>query len=74
MFITRAQKEFLFWGNLLSGSYDNYYVFLTVYNPNFTYDTLDTLLVVCFLGKHRKHPGGRGNAGGQHHHGINFDK
>ena len=20
------------------------------------------------VGKHRKHPGGRGNAGGQHHH------
>lgn len=27
-----------------------------------------------FIGKHRKHPGGRGNAGGQHHHRINFDK
>merc|ERR1712008_440889 len=26
------------------------------------------------IGKHRKHPGGRGNAGGQHHHGINFDE
>lgn len=26
------------------------------------------------LGKHRKHPGGRGNAGGMHHHRINFDK
>eukprot|EP00003_Mantamonas_plastica_P004546 TRINITY_DN1359_c0_g1_i3.p1 TRINITY_DN1359_c0_g1~~TRINITY_DN1359_c0_g1_i3.p1 ORF type:complete len:137 (-),score=32.00 TRINITY_DN1359_c0_g1_i3:490-900(-) len=25
------------------------------------------------VGKHRKHPGGRGNAGGQHHHRINFD-
>jgi len=25
-------------------------------------------------GKHRKHPSGRGNAGGQHHHRINFDK
>ncbi|MCL4134980.1 UNVERIFIED_CONTAM: hypothetical protein GTU68_057331, partial [Idotea baltica] len=25
-------------------------------------------------GKHRKHAGGRGNAGGQHHHRINFDK
>merc|ERR1712221_41178 len=24
--------------------------------------------------KHRKHPGGRGNAGGQHHHRIPFDK
>ncbi|CAG2123431.1 unnamed protein product, partial [Medioppia subpectinata] len=24
--------------------------------------------------KHRKHPGGRGNAGGQHHHRIHFDK
>mgnify|MGYP001348429329 CR=1 FL=1 len=43
-------------------------------------------LFVCFVaqghvshghgrvGKHRKHPGGRGNAGGQHHHRINFDK
>merc|ERR1711865_461053 len=26
------------------------------------------------VGKHRKHPGGRGNAGGQHHHRINFHK
>ncbi|KAF2977100.1 hypothetical protein EK904_007885 [Melospiza melodia maxima] len=26
------------------------------------------------VGKHRKHPGGRGNAGGLHHHRINFDK
>nr|XP_025730129.1 60S ribosomal protein L27a-like [Callorhinus ursinus] len=26
------------------------------------------------MGKHRKHPGGRGNAGGMHHHRINFDK
>lgn len=25
------------------------------------------------IGKHRKHPGGRGLAGGQHHHRINFD-
>lgn len=30
---------------------------------------------MCFIiGKHRKHPGGRGNAGGMHHHRINFDK
>lgn len=28
---------------------------------------------VC-SGKARKHPGGRGNAGGLHHHRINFDK
>jgi len=26
------------------------------------------------VGKHRKHPGGRGNAGGQHHHRINFNR
>jgi len=26
------------------------------------------------IGKHRKHPGGHGNAGGQHHHRINWDK
>ena len=26
------------------------------------------------VGKHRKHPGGRGNAGGQHHHRIMMDK
>merc|ERR1712241_153982 len=26
------------------------------------------------IGKHRKHPGGRGLAGGQHHRRINFDK
>ncbi|KAJ3222133.1 60S ribosomal protein L28 [Clydaea vesicula] len=25
------------------------------------------------VGKHRKHPGGRGLAGGQHHHRINMD-
>merc|ERR1711971_582636 len=25
------------------------------------------------VGKHRKHPGGRGLAGGQHHHRTNFD-
>jgi len=26
------------------------------------------------IGKHRKHPSGRGNAGGQHHHRILYDK
>ena len=26
------------------------------------------------VGKHQKHPSGRGNAGGQHHHRINMDK
>lgn len=26
------------------------------------------------IGKHRHHPGGRGNAGGMHHHRILFDK
>lgn len=26
------------------------------------------------IGKKRKHPSGRGNAGGQHHHRILFDK
>ncbi|CAI9785141.1 unnamed protein product [Fraxinus pennsylvanica] len=26
------------------------------------------------IGKHRKHPSGRGNAGGMHHHRILFDK
>eukprot|EP00274_Cyanoptyche_gloeocystis_P008326 CAMPEP_0196654660 /NCGR_PEP_ID=MMETSP1086-20130531/4384_1 /TAXON_ID=77921 /ORGANISM="Cyanoptyche gloeocystis , Strain SAG4.97" /LENGTH=131 /DNA_ID=CAMNT_0041986551 /DNA_START=111 /DNA_END=506 /DNA_ORIENTATION=- len=26
------------------------------------------------VGKHRKHAGGRGNAGGSHHHRINMDK
>jgi hypothetical protein len=26
------------------------------------------------IGKHRKHPSGRGNAGGQHMHRIAFDK
>ena len=26
------------------------------------------------IGRHRKHPGGRGNAGGMHHHRINFEK
>lgn len=32
------------------------------------------LNMVNISGKHRKHPGGRGNAGGMHHHRINFDK
>lgn len=31
-------------------------------------------MLILILGKARKHPGGRGNAGGQHHHRINFDK
>jgi len=31
-------------------------------------------VVMSDAGKHRKHPSGRGNAGGQHHHRINFDK
>jgi len=26
------------------------------------------------IGKHRKHPSGRGNAGGKHHHRINYQK
>lgn len=26
------------------------------------------------VGKHRKHPGGRGKAGGMHHHRILFEK
>lgn len=26
------------------------------------------------VGKHRKHPGGRGKAGGMHHNRIHFDK
>ena len=34
------------------------------------YSTLQYHLFLSF----RKHPGGRGNAGGQHHHRINFDK
>lgn len=33
-----------------------------------------TYIQIIILGKHRKHPGGRGNAGGMHHHRINFDK
>lgn len=37
------------------------------------------MLTICLFfftpsGKHRKHPGGRGNAGGMHHHRINMDK
>ena len=37
---------------------------------------LETILfyLIRITGKHRKHPGGRGNAGGQHHNRINFDK
>uniref|UniRef100_A0A8D2NRA2 Large ribosomal subunit protein uL15 n=1 Tax=Zosterops lateralis melanops TaxID=1220523 RepID=A0A8D2NRA2_ZOSLA len=31
-------------------------------------------MFLLISGKHRKHPGGRGNAGGLHHHRINFDK
>jgi hypothetical protein len=36
--------------------------------------TFMTVVLCKISGKHRKHPGGRGNAGGQHHHRINFDK
>ena len=36
--------------------------------------TIPDTILVARIGKHRKHPGGRGNAGGQHHHRINFDK
>ena len=32
------------------------------------------ILINKTTGKHRKHPGGRGNAGGQHHHRILMDK
>jgi hypothetical protein len=32
------------------------------------------LLYFFYVGKHRKHPGGRGNAGGLTHHRNNFDK
>lgn len=35
--------------------------------------TVQCCVGVC-AGKHRKHPGGRGNAGGMHHHRINYDK
>lgn len=31
-------------------------------------------LIVVITGKHRCHPGGRGNAGGQHHHRTLFDR
>jgi len=37
-------------------------------------DVLLYSFCLYFSGKHRKHPGGRGNAGGMHHHRINFDK
>lgn len=30
--------------------------------------------MTILTGKHRKHPGGRGKAGGQHHHRTLFDK
>lgn len=32
------------------------------------------MIILNLIGKHRKHPGGRGLAGGQHHHRINMDK
>ena len=36
--------------------------------------SLLTAIAPSLAGKHRKHPGGRGNAGGQHHHRIMMDK
>jgi large subunit ribosomal protein L27Ae len=36
-------------------------------------DTVCLILIIGRVGKHRKHPGGRGLAGGQHHHRINMD-
>ena len=36
-------------------------------------DSIDVSAGHGRVGKHRKHPGGRGLAGGQHHHRINMD-
>lgn len=48
----------------------NTYVYYNNKNKVYAY----SLMKNFYIGKHRKHPGGRGNAGGQHHHRINFDK
>ena len=37
-------------------------------------NSIQSLSTFPYTGKHRKHPGGRGNAGGMHHHRINYDK
>lgn len=56
------------------------HISLTLSNINTNYYIIDTIthlinsVFTMLLGKHRKHPGGRGNAGGMHHHRINFDK
>jgi large subunit ribosomal protein L27Ae len=42
-------------------------IFESVYINSFS-------LYLNFIGKHRKHPGGRGLAGGLHHHRTNMDK
>lgn len=42
--------------------------------PLFLSFSLSASVCVCSVGKHRKHPSGRGNAGGQHHHRILMDK
>lgn len=48
-------------------------IWFPVYNTNFQLP-LVSLFILIIIGKHRSHPGGRGNAGGMHHHRTNFDK
>lgn len=49
-------------------SVSNHLTFFSFTHTNYT------IPLKIITGKARKHPGGRGNAGGQHHHRINFDK
>jgi len=56
-----------------------FYFFLKDFFFNFFWETINNIHScikknIMLLGKHRKHPGGRGNAGGQHHHRTYFDK
>lgn len=63
---------------IANGRTENWWTFLTdllLLNHNFSsVFFLVFQLYLLISGKHRKHPGGRGNAGGMHHHRINFDK
>lgn len=50
------------------------YILISIFDSLIPRGICTILRFIYFIGKHRKHPGGRGNAGGMHHHRINFDK
>ncbi len=69
-FTLLRKKYYIFDGETADGL-----VYLFIRHYSFIQTPYPPMIRVLFsVGKHRKHPGGRGNAGGQHHHRILFDK